>query len=260
LTVPFIVDAHVHTGYPGGFFSPEVDASSLIRRMDQFHIQYALNLCSIRNLLGSTAAEMEKARAEFERWGGRLFYCGYYDPRRGAEDLELLEKVSGWSGFRGIKIHPSLNKVAADDERYDPVWKFAADHDLPIVAHSWSVSSYNPVQFLSTPDKFEFYARKYPQVRFVLAHSGGRGEGRREAVRMIREYDNVYMDFAGDIYCYRYFETLYKEKLLDKILYGSDYPWVDQRSHLSRVYLADIPTALKRGLLRDNAMAVYRLE
>lgn len=260
MTVPFLVDTHVHTGHPGIFFSPEVDAPALIRRMDQFHIQFALNLGSIRTLRGNTIAEMEIAQAEFEESGGRLFYCGFFDPRRGSEEMAILKKVSSWSGFRGIKIHPSFNRVSANDERYENVWKFAADHELPIVTHSWSESSYNPVQVLSTPAKFERFVVKYPQVRLVLAHSGGRGEGRGEAIRMIKEYGNVYMDFAGDIYCYRYFETLQEKKLLDKVLYGTDYPWMDLRSHLSRVYLADIPTTSKRAVLRDNALKVYRLE
>jgi len=98
---------------------------------------------------------------------------------------------------------------------------------LPIVAHTWSVSSYNPVQALSTPGRFE---------GFVPAHSGGRGEGRREAIRLAQQHENVYMDFGGDIYCYPYFEELAATGLLAKVLYGTDYPWMDTRSHLTWVY------------------------
>jgi predicted TIM-barrel fold metal-dependent hydrolase len=257
---PFIVDAHVHTGFPGMFFSPEVDARSLLRRMDSLGIQRAVNLGSMRNLLGGSTAEMEKARAEHEESEGRIFFCGFFDPTRGAEDLAVLERAVSLSGFRGIKIHPSFNKIPADDARYDAVWSFASDHDLPIVAHTWSVSSYNPVQALSTPEKFEGYIRKYRHVRFVLAHSGGRGAGRLEAIRLAKLYPNVYMDFGGDIYCRRYFETAAREGILDRVMFGSDYPWIDARSHLARVYLADIPTAAKRAILRDNAVKVYGLE
>jgi hypothetical protein len=256
----FIVDAHVHTGYPGTFFSPEVDAASLVCRMDRLDIQYAVNLCSMHSLQGASVAELEKAQKEFESSQGRLFFCGFFDPRRVQADLAVLEAGVRMGGFRGIKIHPSFNRVSADDPRYEGVWAFAAGHDLPIVAHTWSVSSYNPVQVLSTPDKFEPYVKKYPGVRFVLGHSGGRGEGRREAIRMAKTYGNVYMDFGGDIYCREYFTSLAEEGILDRALFGSDYPWIDARSHLTRVFLADIPTTAKRAILRDNAVAVYRLE
>ena len=102
--------------------------------------------------------------------------------------------------------------------------------------------------------------RKYPGVRFVLGHSGGRGTGRREAVRMAKQYKNVYMDFGGDIYSYRYFENMARDVPENKVLFGSDYPWIDPRSHLARVYLAGITSSLKRRILRDNALEVYRLE
>jgi predicted TIM-barrel fold metal-dependent hydrolase len=256
---PFIIDAHAHTGYPNQFFSPEIDAASLLKRMDKYHIQYAINLCSMRSLMGDLERELDKAAEEFESSGGRIFYLGFFSPKRRV-DLKLFEEALLRPGFKGIKIHPSFNGVSADDDAYDAVWEFAARMDLPIVAHTWSVSSYNPVQVLSTPEKFERFAKKYDSVRFVLGHSGGRGEGRRQAVRMAREYKNVYMDFGGDIYCYRYFEQLAQELPENKILFGSDYPWIDCRSHLSRVYLADISTQLKRRILRDNALEVYRLE
>jgi len=259
MNAPFIVDAHVHTGYPAVFFSPEVDSAALLRRMDQFDIQYAVNLGSMRNLLGITVKEMEKSQKEYEESEGRLFYCGFFDPRRGMEDITVLEKAAGLRGFKGIKIHPSFNRVPAEDERYDTVWRFAEEHDLPIVAHSWSVSSYNPVQALSSPGRFEPFASKYSGVRFVLAHSGGRGEGRGEAVRMAKKYENVFMDLSGDIYCFNYFENMVKENIMDKILFGSDYPWVDLRSHLTRVYLSDLPTIEKQKVLRETALKVFKL-
>ncbi len=255
----YIVDAHVHTGYPGQFFSPEVDAASLLARMDTLQIQYALNLSSMRSLQGGTLAELEKAEREHQESGGRLFFCGFFDPRRGEADLEVLQAAARFPAFRGIKIHPSFNGVPAEDPRYEALWRFAADNDLPVVSHTWSVSSYNPVQALSTPGRFEPYLKRYPQVRFVLAHSGGRGEGRREAVRLAQSYANVYMDFAGDIYCHGYFQAMAAAGVLDRLLFGSDYPWIDARSHLSRVYLADLPTAAKRAILRDTALRVYRL-
>ncbi len=255
----FIVDAHVHTGYPGVFFSPEIDAKGLLARMDRHAIQYAVNLGSMRNILGASTAEMEKAQAEHEESGARIFYCGFFDPRRGKEDLAILEKASRRSGFKGIKIHPSFAKVPADDARYEPVWQFAAERGLPIVSHSWSTSSYNPVQVLSTPDRFERFVGKYPAVRFVLGHSGGRGEGRLQAIRMAREHPNVFMDISGDISDRGFLERMAAEKVERKVLFGSDYPWLDPRAHLCGVYLARIPTEAKRLILRDNALGVFRI-
>ena len=257
---PFIIDAHTHTGYPNVFFSPEVSAEQLLARMDKLNILYAVNLVSMKSLADRQLPELETSRKEFEESGRRIFYCGFFNPNRAEEDLEALRTAAGWPGFAGIKIHPSFSGVPADDDAYKPVWTFAAEKDLPIVAHTWSVSSYNPAQKLSTPDRFEKRVREYPQVRFVIGHSGGRTGGRLDAVRMAGEYDNVYMDFGGDVYDYQYFEKMARDVPHNKVLFGSDYPWLDQRSHLTRVYLSDIPDEFKQRILRDNALEVYKLE
>jgi uncharacterized protein len=255
----FIVDCHVHTGYTNQFFSPEVDAKSLLSRMDQFSVRFSINLSSMKALLGDVAEEMAVEQREFEESEGRLFYCGFFDPRRGRDDLAALEKASRWTGMKGIKIHPSFAGVPADDPRYEPVWRFAAEHGLPIVSHTWSVSSYNPAQALSTPNRFEPMVEKFPAVRFVLAHSGGKGSGRREAMRMADRYPEVYMDCAGDIHDRHYFESLAAAGLERKVLFGTDYPWVDIRSHLAAAYLAGISAEARLRILRENAREVFRL-
>jgi uncharacterized protein len=255
----FIVDAHVHTGYLNVFFSPEVDAKSLLARMDRLSIQYSLNLGSSRNLLASSAAEMEKAQAQFEESGMRLFYCGYFDPHRPRDDLSILDRAARASGFKGIKIHPSFARVPADDAGYEAVWQFAEERGLPIVSHSWSASTYNPAQAFSMPEKFERFVEKYPSVRFVLGHAGGRGEGRGQAIRMARQSPNVFMDVSGDIMDRHFLEHMVRENVEQRVLFGSDYPWLDQRAHLCSVFLADIPTEAKGKILRENALRVFDL-
>jgi uncharacterized protein len=202
---------------------------------------------------------MSALRRVYEESGGRLWYLGVFDPRGAEECLRVLTEAAAWSGFAGLKLHPSLHRTFADDPGYQRAWAFAAERHLPILTHSWSISEHNPAQRYSTPERFEGYVRKFPQVRLVLGHAGGRGSGRREAVRMANEYPNVFLDFAGDIYCYRLIETLVESVPTEKILFGSDFPWMAPSTQLSRVLLADIDDQTKRRILVDNALAVYRL-
>jgi predicted TIM-barrel fold metal-dependent hydrolase len=202
---------------------------------------------------------LETLRREHGKSQGRIFYLGVYDPRGGKEALAELEEARRREGFAGIKIHPSFHRTPAEDPSYEAVWSFAADHGLTIMSHSWSSSDYNPVQVLSLPGRFEAWVRRFPSVRFVLAHAGGRGDGRADAVRMAGAYPNVYLDFAGDVFCSRLLEHLDRQVPRDRLLFGSDFPWLDPRANLSRVFLADIPTEAKRRILRDNALEAYRL-
>ena len=45
----------------------------------------------------------------------------------------------------------------------------------------------------------------------------------------------------------------------NKLLFGSDFPWLDPRCNLTRVLLAEIPVEAKLRILRDNAVEAYSL-
>jgi predicted TIM-barrel fold metal-dependent hydrolase len=256
---PFIVDAHAHTGAMSMFFCPESGAAELLARMDALDIQCSLNAGSWTYLMQGGREALESLRREHQASGGRLLYLGVFDPRRGREALRELEEACRWPGMAGIKIHPTFHRTPAESAGYEPLWRFAEEHELTVLAHSWSSSEHNPAQALSQPGRFETWVRRHPGVRLVLAHAGGRGDGRAAAVRLAREHAQVYLDLAGDIFCYHLLETLCAEVPPNKLLFGSDFPWLDPRANLSRVLLADIPEEAKRRILRDNAQEAYQL-
>jgi predicted TIM-barrel fold metal-dependent hydrolase len=260
MSAPFIVDAHAHTGDMSLFFCPESSARDLLSRMDRLAIQCSINAGSWTGLMQGGMGELEASRREYEQSQGRIFYLGPFDPRRGARALRELEQACREPGLAGIKIHPSFHRTAAEDPLYEPLWRFAEEHDLTVMSHSWSSSERNPAQVLSLPRRFESWVRRHPAVRLVLAHAGGRGDGRAEAVRLAREHPGVYLDLAGDIFCFRLLEQLAGEVPAGKLLFGSDFPWLDPRANLSRVLCAEVPAELKRRILRDNALEAYKLK
>jgi len=254
----FIVDAHFHIGLPGVFFVPQSRTVQSISLMDRLNIRYAV--CSdILSLAEGSNCGLENSGEVFERSKGRIYYLGIFNPNSSRQCLETLEQATGRPGFVGLKIHPSFHCKPADSDAYEPAWRFAADNNLTILTHSWSVSGYNPVQKLSTPLLFEKFIKRFPDVTFVLAHAGGRGSGRNEAIQLVNDYPNVYMDISGDVFCYRMVENLVEAVAAEKILFGSDTTWIDPRAVLCRVLLADIDNTIKEKILKDNAMRVYKI-
>ncbi len=254
----YVIDAHLHVGRPGMFFVPETEPPDLLNLMDTVGISHAICM-DHRTIWEGCGSGLDAHRELFERSRGRIHYLGVFHPQDASACLASLDRAKDWPGFAGIKLHPSIHRVPADDPSYEPVWAFAAQHSLTILTHSWSVSPYNPVQYLSTPERFTKYVGTFPQARLVLGHAGGRGTGRAQAIRMVNEHANVYLDFAGDVFCYRLIENLVKSVPVDKILFGSDFPWLDPRANLLRVLLADIEPSIKMKILRDNAIRVYNL-
>jgi predicted TIM-barrel fold metal-dependent hydrolase len=224
--------------------------------MDRLQIDYAV--CSDHRTLFEGIASGTKLLGElFERSRGRIHFLGVYNPHEAARDLVALENAVSHRGFCGIKIHPSFHGVPADDARYRAVWELAARRHLPILAHSWSVSEHNPAQALSTPGRFESYIADFPAVSLILAHAGGRAGGRQEVIELISRYTNVYTDYAGDIYDHRLLESLTDSLPAERILFGSDFPWLDPRTNLARTFLSDLSDGVKERILGLNALKLY---
>jgi predicted TIM-barrel fold metal-dependent hydrolase len=251
------IDAHLHIGQPGVFFAPETTPAQLLAGMDRLGIGAAI--CTDHHAITEgCAATLAELHRVYEESGGRIYYFAVFHPGRAEADLHAMTEALHWPGFAGIKMHPSFHRTPADSPAYAPVWRFADAHGLTIMTHSWSVSEYNAVQQLSVPARFETYVQSFPNARLVLGHCGGRGREQADAIRMARDYPQVYVDIAGDVFDMRLIERL--APIADKVLFGSDYPWLDLSANLTRILLADIPSSAKARMLRDNALKVYRLD
>ena len=92
-----------------------------------------------------------------------------------------------------------------------------------------------------------------------MAHAGGRGDGHAQAAHLAADYENVYLDCAGDIYIPDMFAKL--KHLIDagKFLFGSDWTMMDPRAHLAHIMLSELSGEQKYRLLAGNARNLYRL-
>lgn len=256
----FIIDAHIHTGMFGYFFVPGpcYDPKSILSLMDYLNIELSIST----DLLWLNSYFEQGLKTSVDNYNlskERICFLGVFDPREPEKSIKILKEALKYPGFLGIKIHPSFHNVIASDISYDAVWKFADENNLPILTHSWSTSEYNPVQILALPERFRVYIQKYPNLKLILAHAGGRGDGREQAINLVNEFSNVYIDISGDIYCYDFIQSLVNSVSADRIIFGSDFAMIDPRCNLGRIIMSDIPENIKLKILRDNAINVYKL-
>jgi predicted TIM-barrel fold metal-dependent hydrolase len=253
-----IIDVHTHVGPISAFNGLDTSVASMLGLMDFLGIDLCMQIPTA-GLMGCFEEAFEVGESAYELSEGRLLYSLSYDPHYIGESVKWFADALSQPGFVGIKIHPSLHRIWPDDPRYEPAWRFAAEHDLPMLTHSWAVSGYNPVQKYSTPDQFASILTRYPTVPLVLGHAGGRYQGHLAAVELVKKHPNAYVDTSGDCYAFGFIEWLVKQVGAQRILFGSDLNWIDPRSHLGRIYDADITPEEKELILGENARRLYRL-
>ncbi|PKP04071.1 MAG: hypothetical protein CVU11_06175 [Bacteroidetes bacterium HGW-Bacteroidetes-6] len=122
----------------------------------------------------------------------------HIDPRRDGY-FDILRDAIEQMGFRGVKLYPPLG-VFPHDSRFDSVYQYCIDNNLPIVSHC---SPHNPTHFKGSrrellkllqnpyfeinphgldkkdlcdifthPKNYRIVCEKYPELRISLAHYG----------------------------------------------------------------------------------------
>ena len=130
-------------------------------------------------------------------------------------------------GLRGIKLLPMYAGFRPDDARLDPLYTYAAKHQLPVLLHTGTTFVSQAPLECTLPRHLDAVAIRHPDVKLILAHLGHPYEG--ECVVVIRKHPNVYADISA--LHYRPFQFYHSLMLVqeygvwDKVLFGTDYPF-----------------------------------
>ncbi|MDF5757030.1 amidohydrolase family protein [Spongiactinospora sp. TRM90649] len=130
-------------------------------------------------------------------------------------------------GLRGVKLMPMYAGFDPGDPAFDPLWRYASEHGLPVLLHTGTTFvSQAPLEY-ARPGLADAVARRFPELRMILAHLGHPYEG--ECLAVIRKHPNVYADVSALHYRpYQLWHALMLAQgygVWHKLLFGSDYPF-----------------------------------
>ncbi len=148
------------------------------------------------------------------------------DPTQLGWEREMIEGHREL-GMKGIKLLSMYAGFRPDEERLDPLWRYATDHRLPVLLHTGTTFVSQAPLECTLPRHLDRVAIRFPEVKIIMAHLSHPYEG--ECVVTIRKHPNVYADISA--LHYRPFQLYHSLMLVqeygvwDKVLFGSDYPF-----------------------------------
>jgi predicted TIM-barrel fold metal-dependent hydrolase len=150
--------------------------------------------------------------------------------------------------FRGFKVHPRVHRCAITDPKYRPVWEASEKYRLPVLCHT------GQGQAFSEPDQFHQVAAAFPRGTFIVGHTGETFAGLLQCIELANRYANLFLDSSGWLFMNRgYLEYLARRVDPGRILFGSDYSWIDLRYAAATVLFAGLEAEAKRRILAENA-------
>lgn len=252
LTDELVIDSHCHMGRWFNFNIPMGDADGMVKRMDRLGIRacVAAHHASVGPDFRYGNDEVLKAMAEFP---DRIYGYATVNPNYPDELTAELDRCIR-AGMKGIKIHPDVHQHPIDGEKYRPVWEYAEQHGTPVLSHTSTSGNYNPVK------SFEALAERYPNAVVILGHSGFGSEGADQSIEAASKFPNIYLEITGSVIVYGTLERMVREAGADRVLFGTDLPFIDPRPQLGRVAFAKISDEEKRMILGLNSSRIFGIE
>ena len=116
----------------------------------------------------------------------RFIGAVYVTPNYPEEMLPELERALDLPGMKYVKLYPAYHAGRViDDPAFFPVFEWANERGLAVMSHhnDWP----QPLRYVAL-------AKRYRNVKWVIAHAGNGPMAQEEAVRAARSADNVYLE------------------------------------------------------------------
>lgn len=199
-----------------------------------------------------TQTDVNRFASESRRTNLIPFGAFHPDCMHPMEELERLKDKE----MAGVKFHPPFQRVCLDDARYTEIWKRINKLGFAVLIHCGQARTPRPFDLY--PSGVAKIIRFLPDVPVILAHMGGRSGDEREEKILYSLPKNVYIDtamsavFQDPADFYRIAAGFGPER----VLFGSDFPYGDQRAAIDYIVNSPFSEHEKAMMLGETA---YRL-
>ncbi len=247
----FVFDAHAHVLHEGGqaagvdYVMYRGDADGMLEVCDWCGIDRVAMASWVGPVCVDAVAGNEIVHRAMARHPERVVGAATIDPSHlSAAQVEAeIHLRHGRQGFIGMKPYPRQG-LRYDDPRFAPWWEFGNEHRLYALLHTAPATG-----GVAAVGRL---AERYPEISWLIAHSGGSYAFADEVAACIREHPNVFAELTLTPVTNRVVEYLVAATDDEHVLFGTDAPMRDPRPQLGWVVWCDLPPASKERILGGN--------
>lgn len=240
-----IFDAHTHIGearHSGRVYTAE----ALVRDMDRYGIDRSLAIPfpvvddyrQQHDVIGKAVKDRP------ERLVGAVCMSPFLALACFRDEVRRCKE---YYGFRALKLQPQYQGLNPMSSMSDFVFETAIENNLVVVCHTGSGLPF------SAPSLYMVAARKFPEVKIVLGHSGG-GIFVHEAIVAALFCGNIFLELSS-LMPHQVLEVL-KNVPSDRLMIGSDLP-ENVSTEMGKILGLDIADQDKHNILGRTASDMF---
>ncbi len=181
-----------------------------------------------------------------------------FHPSNDTEEVEEIFGEAHRSGIRGVKMHPMYQQFFIDDKYMYGFYELMASFGFFVMFHSGYDIAF-PKNEQANVERIKKVADWFKDLTIVCTHVGGWKQWDR--ISCLSRCQNVYTETSMTL------SEMSDEEFIrlighfddDRLLFGSDSPWTDQKEMLERTLQLNIPDRLKEKMFYENAAALLGL-
>lgn len=257
------IDYHTHI-FPDKLAKPAMDAlaaesgdyrpvtdgtlKSLLESMERANISASL----VANIATKPSQMMPILEFCKQIKSDRIHPFVSFHPSNDTYDVEEMLGDAHQFGIRGVKLHPMYQNFDIDDKYMYGFYELIAGMGLQIMFHTGYDMAF-PGNTQGDVERVRKTANWFKDLTIVCTHVGGWKQWDR--IACLRDCRNVYTETSltlTEIPDEEFVKALsfFDE---DRVLFGSDSPWADQKEMVERTLRLKIPDRMKEKIMWRNA-------
>ncbi len=233
-----IIDSHCHAGHGDGLTGPwdtHAPLSTYLHRAQQIGISRTVIFAALHS--DYTAANHEVAQIVMSHPNRFYGFAFVHAANERGRILTMIKTAVRQYGFVGIKVHRHDAPISRE------ICEAARVFSLPVL--------YDVMGEVSV---CELLAQEYPDVNFIIPHLGSFSDDWQAQLALIDHlvrHPNIYTDTAG-VRRFDLLEQAVQRAGAQKILFGSDGPWLHPAVELAKIRALRLPPAQEALVLGRN--------
>ncbi len=244
-----VIDVHGHYGPNFQYNYPHYGAEDLLSEMDRVGVDRFI-MSGMRAVAGDMHVGNREMLEVCEQHPDRFLMHYAANPHFASEFEEHMGPYLDHPLVRGFKVHSEAAMYPLEGDGYKRVWELSAERGLPVLVHLL------PDRDM---DAFVKIADEYTDANLLFAHHGG-PENFDKNLPMIKDKANIYVDTCCSLLPVGTMERLVDELGVERVLFGSDMPYLNLGGQVGKVLMAKFGDDEKKKILAGNAKKLFKLD
>lgn len=197
-----------------------------------------------------------------KRYPDKLIGYMVLDPT--SDEMEKEIDRCMYLGLKGVgELFPYGQEFdITDTKQMSSLCNYCIERDLPVMIHTnEAVGHYYSGKTNTTAVEASIFAQNYPDLKIILAHWGGGLLFYELMPEIRRQNKNVYYDTAASPFLYdkKIYKVAKEIGILDKVLFGSDYPLIPMKRYLKEIAISGLNDMEQALVCGENAKDLLKL-